>query len=111
MGAPDMTTIPVHHVFHEQDGSLLVELHGEIDMANAPHLEQLLITSLGAGESRIVIDLAGVTFMGSSALRALAAGHHAAEACAGTLVLRSPPRRVMDLFMITGLDAVFHIEG
>jgi anti-sigma B factor antagonist len=106
-----MTTVSVYQAIHEQDGSLLIELRGEIDLANAPDVEVLLITSLDAGESRIVIDLAGVTFMGSSALRALAVGHHAAEACAGTIVLRSPPKRVMELFRITGLDAVFHIEA
>ena len=64
-----MTTIPVYQAIQQQDGSLVVELHGEIDEANAWDVEVLLLSSLDAGESRIVVDLAGVSFMASSGLK------------------------------------------
>lgn len=48
----------------------LVRVRGELDLASAPALSEALQTGV-AGEGTVVLDLAGVTFIDSSALRAL----------------------------------------
>ncbi len=81
----------------------------EIDMATAgPLREQVLAAD---ADQTIVIDLTEVTFCDSTGLAALLAARDHVAAGAGRLVLRNPPAVVRRLFVITGLEDVFEIEG
>jgi len=86
--------------------TILITVQGELDLASAPNLKWTLRDALGAGARRIVLDLAPVTFIDSTALgvlvgvrRSLAAGSHLALAGADTDVL--------NIFELTGLDSTF----
>lgn len=88
--------------------SAVVIVRGEIDVATSPELDNV-VADLTDGE--IVIDLSGVTFMGSIGLASLLrASQHATEH-GGHLVLRSPSRPVRDLLEMTHLLDRFTIEA
>ena len=82
---------------------------GEIDISTVGIFSEQLGRLAGKNPQRLVIDLAGVSFVDSSGLggfvrirRALPPG------C--PVIIRSPQRRVRRLFKITGLDSVIIIE-
>lgn len=60
----DAFGVVVAHV----DGRPLVQLSGEIDLASAPTFREAVMALLEVGQREIVLDLAGVTFMDSTAI-------------------------------------------
>lgn len=92
----------------EDAGAFTVRATGEIDVATAPQVEAELLSLLGGG-SPVTLDLAGVTFIDSSGLRALVTARQRAEegAAAFSLAGRSPA--VDRLLQVTGLDSVFEV--
>ncbi|HEX4867148.1 MAG TPA: STAS domain-containing protein [Acidimicrobiales bacterium] len=49
----------------------VIKVAGELDLASAPELSSVLAEPAGASTLPVVLDLSGVTFIDSSALRAL----------------------------------------
>ncbi len=87
----------------------IATVRGEIDIITVSTLSEHLGQLAGKNPQRLVIDLAGVSFIDSSGLggfvrirRTLPPG------C--LVVIRSPQRRVRQLFKITGLDSVIAFE-
>jgi len=73
-------------------------LKGELDMATADDLSQLLRAATANGEP-VVLDLSAVTFMDSSGLRALLEGAELSRG-SGSLVIARPSaqvRRLLDI--------------
>ena len=95
---------------NEPDGSLVVALEGELDMESSRLVSECVSTALDAGEVRIVIDLRDVRFIDSRGLAALVTVHRDAEEAGKSLVVRSPTKRALDLFKMTGIDQVLQIE-
>jgi anti-sigma B factor antagonist len=81
----------------DTDGALV--LQGEIDSYTAPDLAD----RLGADPPVEVVDVAGVTFIDSSGLRAIVEAHQARTSAGSRLVLRSPSAAVQRLLEISGL--------
>lgn len=73
---------------------------GEIDAHSVSVLRAVAEDAIGSGAEHIDIDLARVTFIDSSGLRALAEAHAAAEARGSTLTiveLSGPVRRILEI--------------
>lgn len=86
----------------------VVAVEGELDLATAPRLKWMLVDSLDAGHSQLVVDLSLTTFMDSTALgvlvgvnRSLDVGARLAIACAQANVLK--------IFELSGMDGAFAI--
>jgi anti-anti-sigma factor len=93
----------------DDDGTCaVVFVRGEIDMATSPQVDDAVAT---LSTPAIVLDLAGVTFMGSSGLASLLRAQRRATDLGGSLVLRSPSRQVRDVLEMTRLVERFTIEG
>lgn len=88
----------------------VISVTGEIDSYTAPALEQELDWVLGDGASNAVVDLGGVGFIDSTALRVLLRALPRFSRRGGKLVLVSDDRRVLRTLEITGLDRKFMIE-
>jgi anti-anti-sigma factor len=58
----------------ERDGGVIVLVRGELDLATAPDLEEVVSERMDAGQE-VVIDLRELQFMDSSGLRVLVAAH------------------------------------
>ena len=93
----------------------VVAPHGRLNMVAARHLRDALNGLISGGTTRIVVDLAGTTFIDSSALGALVAGLKSARQVGGDLRIARPTEAVMTVFRLTNLDKVLRprddVEG
>jgi anti-sigma B factor antagonist len=90
--------------------AFVVTVTGEADMHSVPELDRALQGVVGLGGTAVVVDLAGVTFIDSTALETLLRHHSQFESRGGELLIVTQDRRVLRTFEITGLDRVFALE-
>jgi anti-sigma B factor antagonist len=95
----------------DADGSLVLVVTGDVDLLTAPALERGLRDLAQQRPPRAILDLAAVSFIDSSGVRAIISGHRVLEEGSTTLVLRSPSDAARRLLEITGLDSVLTIEA
>lgn len=91
----------------------IVTLRGEIDAYTAPALRLELRQLIDDGEaSRLVIDLAAVTFLDSSGLGALVGALRRLRERGGALHIVVPQGAASRIFVLTGLDQALNLfEG
>lgn len=89
----------------------LFEVKGEIDIRTSPELHDALMRSVTERPARMVLDLAGVTYMDSSGVGTLVEIKRQLERNDGTLVLAALREQVKGLFEITRLDKFFKIAA
>ncbi|MFN8035452.1 MAG: STAS domain-containing protein [Acidimicrobiia bacterium] len=93
----------------DEGGVPVVSLRGEVDVASSPDLRDCLYRTIARGTERVVVDLAGLTFIDSSGLGVLVGALKRIRERGGELELRGlhdPSRRV---FEITGLTKLFTV--
>jgi anti-sigma B factor antagonist len=90
------------------EGTSVVSIEGELDLATAPRLKWMLIDAIEAGHEKLVVDLSLTTFMDSTALgvlvgvnRSLGVDARMAIVCSRSVVLK--------IFELSGLDGMFVI--
>ena len=93
------------------DGWTVVAASGEIDVAAAPALRDRLGSLVDEGTHRIVVDLEGVDFIDSTGLGVLVGAVRRARGADGDVRLVCTNSRLLKVFGVTGLDAVFVIAG
>ena len=79
---------------------------GEIDLANAPQLAEVL-AHFRNGD--VIVDLSRVTFMDSAGLNVLLAAHQRFEGRDAHLRLVAVPKRLLKTMKIAGLTGVLHL--
>jgi len=82
---------------------------GRLDAVTVPSLEAVIDEHLTAGHVRLVIDLAGVTYISSSGLRALLRARRQAQAGGGDVALCDMSERVKEVFDMIGFNNLFRI--
>jgi len=94
----------------EIDDRAHVTLRGELDLATAPELEQLLTERIDANQD-VVVDLRGLQFMDSSGIRVLVAAHARAGRVGRRLfiVRPEPGSAVAKIVDVAGLDSELNI--
>lgn len=55
----------------ERDDSVVLAVHGELDISTSPLLDEALTRALATAAARVVVDLGAVSFMDSTALHVL----------------------------------------
>jgi anti-sigma B factor antagonist len=88
----------------------IVIVTGEIDLATAPKLAELLATVLATDPVDLVLDLADTSFLDCSAISVII-GARKQMAPRSRLVLRHPQPNVRKVLEVTQMDAVCVIEG
>jgi anti-anti-sigma factor len=91
------------------DGGIAVEIRGEIDMANAQRLRQVLTDTSGQRPTQLVVDLRYVTFIDSTGIGALAAGYNAARSWGVPFTIRQPNPFIVTQLRQTGLYHVLTV--
>jgi len=84
----------------------VVALRGELDLVDAVAVAAAL-SAAAVSEPQIIVDLAGLEFIDSSGVAALARGRRQAWQARGGLVLAAPQREVMLVLAITRLTDAF----
>jgi anti-sigma B factor antagonist len=94
----------------DRGGRAHLTLRGELDLATAPELEQLVNERLDAGQE-VVVDLRGLEFMDSSGIRVLVAAHARAVRTGGRLFVARPASgtAVAKIIEVSGLDGELNI--
>ena len=88
----------------EADAGALITVRGEIDMATAPQLRDVLDQLIDAGSCRIVLDCRELAFLDSSGIGVLVAARNRLSD-EGEIVLDSPQAHVRKVLEITGVGA------
>lgn len=84
-------------------GRAVVTVDGEIDMATAPRLRDLLNELVDDGSDQIVLDCRGLAFLDSSGIGVLVAVRNRIGD-SGTLTLEAPQPHVRKVLELTGVD-------
>lgn len=87
----------------------VVELNGRLETAMSQELVKWLNAALNDDHSRIVVNLRGVTLIGSTGLSALIYGLKRCRERNGDLYLCTVPDPVQSVFTLTRLNQVFKI--
>jgi anti-sigma B factor antagonist len=85
------------------DGDTVI-VRGEVDMATAPQLRDLLNGLVDGGSTRIVLDCRSLDFLDSSGIGVLVAVRKRLGDD-GALTLESPPAHVRKVLELTGVTA------
>jgi anti-sigma B factor antagonist len=94
------------------DGTVAIEIRGEIDVEHADQLRTTLIsTATHVRPVRIVVDMLHVTFVDSSGIGALAAGQNAARTVGIGFAVSNPAPFVRQQLRMMGLADAFGVQG
>jgi anti-sigma B factor antagonist len=88
------------------DGITVVRLDGRLDLLTAAAIKQRLSELVTAGQRRLVIDLADVTFIDSSGLGALIGGLKAARLAGGDMRIAQAGEQARMILELTTLNRV-----
>lgn len=98
-----------------QGEATIVEVAGEIELANTPRLREILGRACEPIDNRapqVIVEMSGVSFIDSSGVGVLVGALKRARAQGGTLVLVGCGVRVRRVFEIAGLlDALGCVES
>ncbi len=81
-----------------------IMLAGEIDVANAAHVERELLRVEASDARLIVLDLSELSFIDSTGIRMLLIADARSRSDSCRLTLRRPPRQVLRVLQIAGVD-------
>ncbi|MCU0475278.1 MAG: STAS domain-containing protein [Anaerolineae bacterium] len=87
----------------------VLQASGRIDSMNAQQLADTFNAQISAGQTQLVLDLAGVDYMSSAGLRELVNALKKLKKVAGDLRLAQPSKRVREVMEMAGLDTIFLI--
>jgi anti-sigma B factor antagonist len=107
-----MATPPEEFAIAEEDrgGRAWLTLSGELDLATAPDLEQLVNDRVDAGRE-VVVDLRPLEFMDSSGIRVLVAAHARAGRTGARLIVVRPKSdsAIAKIVAVSGLESKLNI--
>lgn len=96
---------------HRKDAeAVTLGVHGEIDLASAPLLEQNIEDAESSSPRKIVLDLAALDFIDSTGVHLLIKAQRRANSNGHGLALANVPPHAQRLLRITGIEAEFLVE-
>jgi anti-sigma B factor antagonist len=90
-----------------QDGSQVVSVSGELDIATAQQAYAYLSDLIDHGQASLSVDLAGLTFCDASGLSVLAKAARRAREAGRQLMLTDARPSLLKIMRVTELDAMF----
>lgn len=76
MSQSNETVTPLNVATEWDNGRLVLDIAGEVDLITAPELEKRLTAAWDEKPEAVVVDITQVTFMSSAGLAALVRSHH-----------------------------------
>lgn len=89
-----------------EGGEVVLSPTGRLNLTTAAQLRQCVATEVEQGRARVVLDLAGVSFVDSSGLGAMVSGLKTARQAGGDLRIAAAGEQVRTVLGLTNLDRV-----
>ena len=93
-----------------RNGALILALAGRLGASSAVYLDMAVSRAIGRGDARLVIDLAGVDYVSSAGLKALASAASLCARARGSLALCGLGEPVRIALELGGMLANFPVE-
>lgn len=97
-------------VTHSDDWAV-VRLEGDVDVATAPAVRDVVERLQAEGQRYVRFDAASVKFMDSQGLNVLAGAHKRAQALGGRIEVVGASAELRTVFGVTGLDWLLAANG
>jgi anti-anti-sigma factor len=81
----------------------------EVDATNADDLRAAIVSAIGIGTERLIVDLGETEFCDSTGLNVLVRAHKRLEDAGGELLLVAREPTLLRIFKVTGMDTMFHL--
>ena len=94
------------HLDLRSDGVSIIQPQGRLDLLTAPAVKQRIVAAVADGYTRLLIDLAGVTFIDSSGLGVLLGSLKAARLAGGDLHIARATEQARVILELTTLDRI-----
>jgi len=109
MATADDKSAPVGtaEVKSDADGTAVIALIGEIDLASVDRVRELITPTVANAENRVVFDLERLEFLDSSGIALLLW----AAAQTDAVELRQPSEIVRRIIEVTGLAEILHMDA
>jgi anti-sigma B factor antagonist len=91
------------------NGVVVLGVRGRLDAGNADALEGRLLARIDAGETRLVIDCAGLDYISSAGLRVLLVAAKRLRARSGAIAVAALKDDIKEVFDIAGFASIFPI--
>lgn len=88
----------------------VAKLVGELDLATAPQLRELLATLTQSDVLHITLDLEELTFVDSVGLSVVISAHKRLASAGGQLLIEYPPARIRRLFTVSGVASFLNVR-
>jgi anti-sigma B factor antagonist len=88
------------------DSAAVIRCDGRLNMVAAPRLRSAIDAAVDGGQSRLVVDLGGTSFVDSSGLGALVSGLKKTRQAGGDLRIAGAGEQVLTVLGLTNLDRV-----
>jgi len=88
------------------DREVIVAVEGELDLANADALAKVLQAVVDEKPSKVIVDLASLSFLDSTGIRCFVGAAQAAAKVGCQLVVRNPSGMVDRVLQLCGVDKI-----
>ncbi len=105
-----MPTDPITTSVSYHDGTAVVAVSGEIDLAAIPAFQAAIADALSKRPTALIIDLSAVDFLASAGLQALVATREDVSGAAGFAVVADGPATSRPI-ELTGLDQILSLHS
>jgi anti-sigma B factor antagonist len=96
----------------ESGGVIIIDLDGRITLGDGSALlRELIREQINKGHTRLVLNLAGISYLDSTGLGELVSGYRFVKSAGGELKLLNLNKKVSDLLQVTKLYTVFDIHN
>ena len=93
------------------DERAVVALAGEVELYTSPRFREVLFKGIDGGARRVILDLALVAFMDSTAIRVLVEGVNRLRPVGGSLAVVGDGGSVRRILEIAGLQRVIELHA
>ena len=100
---------PVEVTTRQEGGFTIVVVRGEVDLYSSPRMREAILAGVSRKNPRVIVDLAGVSYMDSSGIATLVEALQLTRKHSGSLVIAGLSERVREVFELARLESVFQL--
>jgi anti-anti-sigma factor len=89
------------------NGAVTLAIKGRLDNATTPAFEDRVLAHIAAGDTRLIIDLAGLVYISSVGLRVFMLAAKRLAPLGGRIVVCALPPEIKQVFEIAGFARIF----